>query len=117
MRVVVAIIQPTKLSTVRDALRELRLDDITVWHGMGYGPQHGKPALFRGNEYKVDLLRKVVIEVLVHENELEKVTEVICRNALTGSSGQIGDGKIFVLPVADAIDIANPPPQYQPVRQ
>ncbi|MDV6029367.1 MAG: P-II family nitrogen regulator [Phycisphaera sp. RhM] len=112
MRVVVAIIQPTKLSTVRDALRELQLEDITVCDAMGYGRQHGKSALFRGNEYKVDLLRKVAVEVLVHEDELETVINVISRNALTGSRGQIGDGKIFVLPVAEVIDIASPPPQY-----
>lgn len=115
MRVVVAIIQPTKLSAVRDALRELQLDDITVCDAMGYGRQHGKSALFRGNEYKVDLLRKVVIEVLVHEHELDMVIDVISRNALTGSTGQIGDGKIFVLPVADVIDIADPPQHYNPV--
>ncbi|QEF98050.1 Nitrogen regulatory protein P-II [Stieleria maiorica] len=108
MRVVVAIIQPTKLSTVRDALRELQVDDITICDAMGYGRQHGQSALFRGNEYKVDLLRKVVVEVLVHEDELQPVIDCICRHALTGSAGQIGDGKIFVLPVADVIDIADP---------
>ncbi|MCA9140699.1 MAG: P-II family nitrogen regulator [Planctomycetales bacterium] len=113
MRVVVAIIQPTKLSIVRDALRELDLDDITVCDAMGYGRQHGKSALFRGNEYKVDLLRKVVIEVLVQENQLEMVIDAICRTALTGSTGQIGDGKVFVLPVADVIDLADPAPEYR----
>ena len=108
MRVIVAIIQPTKLSTVRDALRELELDEVTVCDAMGYGRQRGKSALFRGNEYKVDLLRKVVVEVLVHEHELQGAVDAISRSALTGSSGQIGDGKIFVLPVADVIDMADP---------
>lgn len=115
MRVVVAIIQPTKLSSVRDALREMQIDDITVCDAMGYGRQHGQSALFRGNEYKVDLLRKVVIEVLVHENQLEPVVDSISRNALTGSAGQIGDGKIFVLPVADVIDMAEPRGEIEPV--
>lgn len=115
MRVVVAIIQPTKLSNVRDALREMQIDDITVCDAMGYGRQRGKTALFRGNEYKVDLLRKVVIEVLVHESELASVVDSISRNALTGSAGQIGDGKIFVLPVAEVIDMADPENGFTPV--
>jgi len=109
MRIIVAIIQPTKLSNVRDALKELELDDIAVCDAMGYGRQLGRTALFRGNEYRVDLLRKVVVEVLVHEHELDPVIDAISRNAITGSTGQIGDGKIFVLPVADVIDIADPP--------
>ncbi|MCO8120968.1 P-II family nitrogen regulator [Stieleria sp. TO1_6] len=115
MRVVVAIIQPTKLSTVRDALRELNLGEITVCDAMGYGRQRGQSALFRGNEYKVDLLRKVVVEVLVHEDELEAVIDTISRNALTGSVGQIGDGKIFVLPVAQVIDLADKNIAFEPV--
>lgn len=115
MRVVVAIIQPTKLSSVRDALHALQLDDISVCDAMGYGRQRGKSALFRGNEYKVDLLRKVVVEVLVHEDELESVVDSISRNALTGSAGQIGDGKIFVLPVAEVIDMADPDIGFEPV--
>ncbi|MEO1527139.1 MAG: P-II family nitrogen regulator, partial [Planctomycetota bacterium] len=97
MRVVVAIVQPTKLSSVRDALRELEIEDITVCDAMGYGRQRGQSALFRGNEYKVDLLRKIVVEVLVKDAMLETVIDAISRRALTGSSGQIGDGKIFVL--------------------
>jgi nitrogen regulatory protein P-II 1 len=115
MRVIVAIIQPTKLSNVKDALHGLGLHDITVCDAMGYGRQRGQTALFRGNEYRVDLLRKVAVEVLVHENALEPAVDAITRTALTGSTGQIGDGKIFVLPVADAIDISNPPPEVDPV--
>ncbi|KAA5546062.1 P-II family nitrogen regulator [Roseiconus nitratireducens] len=115
MRVIVAIIQPTKLSVVRDALRALEIDDITVCDAMGYGRQRGQIAIFRGNEYKVDLLRKVVIEVLVHEDQLEPVLDTIRQHALTGSTGQIGDGKVFVLPVAEVIDIATASGRYQPV--
>ena len=111
MRVVVAVIQPTKISNVRDALREFDIQDIAVCDAMGYGRQRGQTALFRGKEYRVDLLRKAVIEFLVHEEDLQRVIDSISRAALTGSSGQIGDGKIFVLPVADAIDIGRPPPE------
>ncbi|MCD0460108.1 P-II family nitrogen regulator [Roseiconus lacunae] len=114
MRVVVAIIQPTKLSNVRDALRELDVEDMTICDAMGYGRQRGQSALFRGNEYKVDLLRKVVVEIMVHEDQLEHVIDAITRQALTGSAGQIGDGKIFVLPVADVIDMADEHPEYEP---
>ena len=91
MRVVVAIIQPTKLSTVRDALAEMEVYELTVCDAMGYGRQRGQSPLFRGNEYKVDLLRKVVVELLVSEDQLQPVVDTITRSALTGSSGQIGD--------------------------
>jgi nitrogen regulatory protein P-II 1 len=82
---------------------------------MGYGRQRGQTALFRGNEYRVDLLRKVVVEVLVREERLEAVIDAISQNALTGSTGQIGDGKIFVLPVADVIDFADTSPPFESV--
>ncbi len=108
MRIIVAIIQPTKLSSVRDALREMGIQDVTVCDAMGYGRQRGQTALFRGNEYKVDMLRKIAIEILVREEQLEPAIDSISRHALTGSQGQIGDGKIFVLPVAEVIDIADP---------
>ena len=111
MRVIVAIVQPTKLSSLRDALRKLEIEDITVCDAMGYGRQRGQSALFRGNEYKVDLLRKIAVEVLVKDAMLETVIDTISRRALTGSGGQIGDGKIFVLPVADVIDIADSDPK------
>ena len=106
MRMIVAIIQPTKLSAVRDALRELEVQSLTVCDAMGYGRQRGQIASFRGNEYRVDLLRKIELEILVREELVEPTIATIRRHALTGSEGQIGDGKIFVLPVADAIDIA-----------
>ncbi|MEO1619011.1 MAG: P-II family nitrogen regulator [Planctomycetota bacterium] len=106
MRMIVAIIQPTKLSNVRDALKEHGMEDLTVCDAMGYGRQRGQKATFRGNEYKVDLLRKVVIEVLVPDQHLETAVEAISRAALTGSKGQIGDGKIFVMPVSEVIHMA-----------
>ena len=106
MRLIIAIIQPTKLSAVRDALQERGLNKMTVGDALGYGRQRGQVASFRGNEYKVDLLRKVTLEIAVNEEELESTLEIVRRTALTGSQGQIGDGKIFVLPMAESIDIA-----------
>ncbi len=81
---------------------------MTVCDALGYGRQRGQLASFRGNEYRVDLLRKVALEIAVSEEDLERVVDIIREQALTGSEGQIGDGKIFVVPVAEVIDIASP---------
>ncbi|MGI9474397.1 MAG: P-II family nitrogen regulator [Rubripirellula sp.] len=105
MRLVVAIIQPTKLSTVREALKDKGIDRMTVCDAVGYGRQRGQTSRFRGNEYKVDLLRKLAIEIVIQDSEVATVIETIRSVALTGSRGEIGDGKIFVLPVAQVIDI------------
>ncbi len=107
MRMIVAIIQPTKLSAVRDALAQENIKHMTVGDAMGYGRQRGQMASFRGNEYRVDLLRKVTLEIVVSEENVDKAIETIRKSALTGTEGEIGDGKIFVMPVAQAIDIAN----------
>ena len=73
---------------------------------MGYGRQHGRMPSFRGNEYKIDLLRKIAIEIVVNEDFVEKALEISAvHRALTGSEGAIGDGKIFVVPIVDVIDI------------
>ena len=106
MQLVVAIIQPTKLSVVRDALEAIGIGHLTVCDAMGYGRQLGQKASFRGNEYRVDLLRKITLEIVVNDERLEDCIATIRRTALTGSEGQIGDGKVFVMPVAEAIDLA-----------
>lgn len=106
MQMIIAIIQPTKLSAVRDALREINVQGFTVCDAVGYGRQRGQNASFRGNEYRIDLLRKVELEILVKDEMVDATIDTIRRNALTGSEGQIGDGKIFVIPVAKFIDIS-----------
>ena len=106
MRLITAIIQPTKLAAVRDALEDHGVHRMTVCDALGYGRQRGQMASFRGNEYRVDLLRKIILEIAVNEEMLESTIELIRKTALTGSEGEIGDGKIFVMPVADVIDIA-----------
>ena len=103
---IIAIIQPTKLSAVRDALQEAGMKYMTVGDALGYGRQRGQVASFRGNEYKVDLLRKVTLEIVVNEDDLETAINIIRDTALTGTEGQIGDGKLFVVPIAQVIDIA-----------
>ena len=107
MRMIVAIIQPTKLSVVRDALADAKIKHMTVGDAMGYGRQRGQIASFRGNEYRVDLLRKVTLEIVVNEEFVDRAIEIIRQTALTGTEGEIGDGKIFVIPIAEAIDIGN----------
>jgi nitrogen regulatory protein P-II 1 len=102
---IVAIIQPTKLSLVRDALADHGISRITVCDAMGYGRQHGRMASFRGNEYRIDLLRKLALEIVVNEDFVEQTLEILRTTALTGTEGAIGDGKIFVIPVVDVIDI------------
>ena len=114
MRMIIAIIQPTKLSTVREALADAGVENLTVCDAMGYGRQRGQTASFRGNEYRVDLLRKVALEIIVPENAVQSTMETIQRSALTGSAGQIGDGKIFVLPIAKVIDMASPRAEAEP---
>lgn len=106
---IVAIIQPTRLSSVREALLDAGIGQLTVCDAMGYGRQRGRMASFRGNEYRVDLLRKIALEIVVPEDQVEATVDVICRAARTGSEGEIGDGKIFLMPVAAGVDLATRP--------
>lgn len=109
MQIIVAIIQPTKLSTVRNALEDAGFAQMTVCDAMGYGRQRGQTASFRGNEYRVDLLRKIALEIVVPDDSAETVIGIVRQTARTGTEGEIGDGKIFVMPVAEEIDLAAAP--------
>lgn len=111
MRMIFATIQPTKLSTVREALAQVGVTSLTVCDAQGYARQRGQTARFRGNEYRVDLLRKITLEIGVEEDQLETVIETIRSAARTGREGQIGDGKIFVLPMSSMVDIDSPLPE------
>jgi nitrogen regulatory protein PII len=105
MRMIFATIQPTKLSTVRQALAQVGVTSLTVCDAQGSARQRGQTAHFRGNEYRVDLLRKVTLEIGVDEDQLDTVIDTIRTAARTGREGQIGDGKIFVMPMSSVIDI------------
>lgn len=105
MRLLIAIIQPTKLDVVREALANIGVTRMTVCDAQGYGRQRGQTATYRGNEYKTQLLRKIALEIVVNEDFLERTVETIRGIARTGPDGQIGDGKIFVLPADEAIAI------------
>jgi nitrogen regulatory protein P-II 2 len=102
MRLVVAIIKPFKLDDVRKALTALGVEGLTVTEAKGFGRQKGHTELYRGAEYVVDLLPKLKLEILVRDEEVDSVVESITGAAATG---RIGDGKIFVAPVEDAIRI------------
>src|SRR5579859_2593799 len=102
MKKIEAIIKPFKLDEVKEALQEVGLQGITVTEARGFGRQKGHTELYRGAEYVVDFLPKVKIEVVVADNMADKVVEAIINAAKTG---RIGDGKIFILPVEEAIRI------------
>ena len=102
MKLVKAIIKPFKLDEVRQALNDAGVQGMTVSEVRGYGRQKGHTELYRGAEYVVDLLPKVKIEVVVADDQVQAVVDTIAEAA---SSGKIGDGKIFVLPVEQAIRI------------
>ena len=106
MRVIVAIIQPIKLNVVRDALQRIGVERMTIMDVQGYGRQKGQKSTFRSIEYKVDLLYKVALEIVVNEDFLERTLETLTLAARSAGEGQIGDGKIFVLPCIRSIDMA-----------
>ncbi len=102
MKKIEAIIKPFKLDEVKDALQEIGLQGITVTEAKGFGRQKGHTELYRGAEYVVDFLPKVKIELVLDESLVERAIEAITQAARTG---RIGDGKIFVTSVEEAIRI------------
>ena len=99
-----AIIQPFKLDEVKDALTSIGIDGMTISEVRGHGRQKGHKEVYRGQEYNVDLLPKIKIEVIVATSRSEEVLNALAAAARTG---KIGDGKIFVSEVAEAIRIRN----------
>jgi nitrogen regulatory protein P-II 1 len=102
MKKIEAIIKPFKLDEVKEALHELGLQGITVLEAKGFGRQKGHTELYRGAEYVVDFLPKVKIELVIDDSMVERAIEAITQAAKTG---RIGDGKIFVTTVEDAIRV------------
>jgi nitrogen regulatory protein P-II 2 len=102
MKLVIAIIKPFKLEEVRDALTAIGVHGMTVTEVKGYGRQKGHMEIYRGAEYAVNFLPKVRLEVAVPSDQADKVVEAIGTSAKTG---QIGDGKIFVTPIEQALRI------------
>ena len=102
MKLVIAIIKPFKLEDVRDALLAVGVHGMTVTEVKGYGRQKGHTEIYRGSEYAVNFLPKIRVEVAVATNEVERVIEAIGSAAKTG---QIGDGKVFVTSIDQAMRI------------
>jgi nitrogen regulatory protein P-II 1 len=99
-----AIIRPSSLDPVKDALREIGVEGMTVSEVRGHGRQKGHTEVYRGREYSVDLLPKIKIEMVLADSRVEEAVETILKAARTG---QIGDGKIFLSRIDDAIRIRN----------
>ena len=104
MQKIEAIIQPSKLDAVKDALLEAGVEGMTILEARGHGRQKGHTEFYRGREYTVDLLPKVKIEIIVNDDLKDKTIAAIISAARTG---KIGDGKIFVTKIDDAIRIRN----------
>ncbi len=104
MQKIEAIIQPSKLDAVKDALVEIGVEGITITEARGHGRQKGHTEFYRGREYSVDLLPKVKLETVVPDSLLDSAVQAILATARTGS---IGDGKIFISRVDEAIRIRN----------
>ncbi|PYV25076.1 MAG: P-II family nitrogen regulator [Acidobacteria bacterium] len=104
MKKLEAIIQPSRLDSVKDALREIGVDGMTISEVRGHGRQKGHTEVYRGNEYTIDLLPKIKIETVLPDNLVDPAVQTILKIARTG---KIGDGKIFLSKVDEAIRIRN----------
>jgi nitrogen regulatory protein P-II 1 len=104
MKKIEAIIQPHKLDEVKDALKGLGVEGMTISEVRGHGRQKGHKEVYRGMEYEVDLLPKVKIEIVLADSRVDEITSALVSAARTG---KIGDGKVFIFDVADAIRIRN----------
>lgn len=102
MKKIEAIIRPFKLDDVREALSEIGVKGMTLTEVKGYGRQKGHTEVYRGSEYKIDFLPKIKVEIIAKDAMVERIISTIVKAARTG---QVGDGKIFILPVEDVIRI------------
>jgi nitrogen regulatory protein P-II 1 len=102
MKKIEAIIKPFKLEDVKEALSEIGIEGMTISEVKGFGRQKGHTEIYRGSEYTVDFLPKVKFEIVLADDRIAKAVEAIVSSAKTG---KIGDGKVFILPIEDAIRI------------
>jgi nitrogen regulatory protein P-II 1 len=102
MKKIEAIIKPFKLEEVKAALQEVGVEGMTVTEGKGFGRQKGHTEIYRGSEYTIDFLPKLKLDIILPDDMVEPAVQAIIRSAQTG---KIGDGKIFILPIEDAIRI------------
>lgn len=102
MKKIEAVIKPFKLDDVKEALNDIGIHGMTVSEVKGYGRQKGHTEIYRGAEYAVDFIPKLKVEIIVEDDRLAQVIDVIQKSA---STGKIGDGKIFVLPVEEVVRV------------
>ncbi len=105
MKLIIAIIQPSRLESVKQALSEVEVFRLTVLDVQGFGRQRGHAETYRGHEISVNLLRKVQLQIAVNDDFVEPTIAAIVKGGRSGEHGEIGDGKIFVLPMDDCIRI------------
>lgn len=105
MKFIIAVIQPSKLEDVKAALSEVEVVRLTIMDVQGFGRQKGQTELYRGHEVSVNLLRKVQLQIAVNDEFVEPTVNAIIRGGRSGETGEIGDGKIFVLPLEDCVRI------------
>jgi len=105
MKLILAIIPPSKLDAVKQALNKVEVFRLTVVDVQGFGRQKGQSEMYRGHEFTVNMLRKVQLQIAVNEDFVEPTVNAIVEAARTGPEGRIGDGKIFILPLEDVVRI------------
>ncbi len=105
MKYIIAIIQPSRLEAVKDALSKIEVFRLTISDVQGIGQQKGHTEIYRGHEYQINFVRKVKLEIALDDEYLEPTIEAIGNAARSGTEGKIGDGKIFVLPLEDVVRI------------
>ena len=105
MKLIIAIIQPSRLEDVKVALTEVEVSRLTVMDCQGFGRQKGQTEMYRGRELTVNLLRKTQLQIAVNDEFVEPTIDAIMKGGRSGDKGEIGDGKIFVLPLDDCLRI------------
>jgi nitrogen regulatory protein P-II 1 len=105
MKLLTAIVQPPKYQAIVSALAKIGTTRLTVCDAIGYARQRGQTPTYRGNEYEVQFLRKTYVEIALNDDMVERTLWTIEDAARTGTEGCIGDGKIFLIPIDEAIDI------------
>ena len=106
MKLILAVIQPTKLDSVMQALKRIGVTRFSVRDAMGFARQRGQLETYRGAEYQTNLLRKIEIEIAVNDDYVERTLECVQEAARSNTEGSIGDGKIMVLPMEQAVQIS-----------
>ena len=105
MKYIIAIIQPSRLEAVKEALSTIEVFRLTISDAQGIGRQKGHKEVYRGHEYRVNLVNKIKLEIAVNDEFVEPTIEAISNAARTGEEGKIGDGKIFILPMDEVVRI------------